>query len=179
VSAGVESDWSPAFRTKLAAAVEEVHDAPLYSDPFMTGIGRLTYGGKTRILSFRAEGFAKFTPNDYVGMTLVVRSSENTATKLQVPYLPTVEAVGTYTHAFPFGAVAAVQVLYQGQRETDLVVSQKLAGFFLVDLGAEYDLFSSFKLFLKLQNITNKRYELWKGYQAPPFLFSAGASFRW
>lgn len=179
VSAGVESDWSPAFRTKLAAVVEEVHDAPLYSDPFMTGIGRLTYGGKTRILSFRAEGFAKFTPNDYVGMTLVVRSSENTATKLQVPYLPTVEAVGTYTHAFPFGAVAAVQVLYQGQRETDLVVSQKLAGFFLVDLGAEYDLFSSFKLFLKLQNITNKRYELWKGYLAPPFLFSAGASFRW
>lgn len=177
--AAVESDWSPSFRTKLAAAYEDVYDYPLYSDPLTAGIGWLAYGGKTRILSFRAEGFAKFTPNDYVGTKLVLRSTKNSVTQLAVPYLPAIEFVGTYTHAFPFGLNTSVLATYQGQRETDFVTSRKLAGYFLIDLGADYELFSSLKLFLNLHNITNKRYELWKGYQAPPLLISAGASYRW
>ncbi|HXG37264.1 MAG TPA: hypothetical protein VNL36_00695 [Bacteroidota bacterium] len=177
--AAVESDWSPSLRTKLTAAYEEVYDYPLYSDPLKVGIGQLTYGGKTRILSFRAEGFAKFTPNDYVGTKLLVRSTKNSVTQLAVPYLPVVEVVGTYTHAFPFGLNTSLQATYRGPQETDLVTSQKLAGYFVVDLVADYELFSSLRLFLNLHNITNKRYELWRGYQAPPFLISAGASYRW
>lgn len=175
----LESDWSPSLRTRLDAAYEDVYDYPLYGDTLNTGIGQLIYGGKTRLLSFRAEGFAKFTPNDYVGTKVVIRSTRNSLTERAVPYLPTVEVVGTYTHAFPFGLHTSLQATYHGQRETDLATSRKLGGYLLIGLGADYEPFSSLRVFLNLHNITNKRYEWWRGYPASPFLISAGASYRW
>lgn len=175
----VESDWTPSLRTKLSVLYEDVYDYPLYGDPLKTGIGRFIYTGKTTLLHFRAEGFAKFTSNDYVGAQVRLLSSENSVTGLAVPYLPAFEMVGSYTHAFPFGVSVSTQAVYRHRRETDLAMSQKLSGFFLLDISAEYQPVSWLRVFLNIHNMTDKNYEVWKGYPAPPLLVTGGASVRW
>lgn len=179
VLGAVESDWSPSLRTKFSVSYEYINDYPLYADPFNTGIWQLSYAGKTRLWNIRAEGFAKLTPNDYVSAKVSVNSSKNNITQLSVPYLPEFEIVGSYTHAFPFGLNVSPRASYQHQRETDLTRSQKLPGVFQLGLHADYEPLTALRVFLDLHNITNKRYELWRGYQAPPFLVKGGVSFRW
>ncbi len=179
VLGAVESDWSPGLRTKFSVSYEYINDYPLYADPLNTGIWQLSYGGKTRLWNIRAEGFAKLTPNDYVSAKVSANSSKNSITQLPVPYLPEFEIVGSYTHAFSFGLNVSPSASYQHQRETDLVSTQKLPGVFQFGFYTDYEPIAALRVFLDFHNITDKQYELWRGYRAPPFLVRGGASFRW
>ncbi|MGH2569292.1 MAG: hypothetical protein ACRDGA_13220, partial [Bacteroidota bacterium] len=178
ITFAIESDWSSAVKTQLSARHERVDMYALPADPFGTGIWQFAYAGTT-FLKFQAEGFAKLTPNDYVSATAAVNSTKNSISQGAVPYLPEFELGGSYSRAFPFGVALRSRLSYHHQRETDILLSQKLPGFFLLGVRADYELWSSLRVFLDLHNITDKKYEFWKGYQASPFMLTAGVSVRW
>ena len=174
----VESDWSPVIRTTISASNETVYNYGLMTDPLGSGIWSLSYG-LAKFWSYRAEAFAKLTPNDYVSATVTVNSTEGAPGGRAVPYVPKFETAASYTHWFPFGLSVSPTISYQGVREAGFAVSQELPGFFLAGLRAEYEPIVPLTVFVDLHNISNKKYELWKGYQAPPFMVTGGLSFRW
>ncbi|MCX8020041.1 MAG: TonB-dependent receptor [Chitinophagaceae bacterium] len=55
----------------------------------------------------------------------------------------------------------------------------EVGGFFLLNAYAEYEFGKQVRLFMDLQNITNKTFFEINGYNAIPFLASGGLSFRW
>jgi len=179
IGLAVESDWTEDVRTKFNVSYQYVNDYGLYIDPLGTGIGTLNYAGKTTLWQYQAEGFAKLTPNDYVSGKVSVNSTDNSVTALAIPYIPEFEVGGSYTHWFPYNIGVSPSVSYTGRRETGSVVSQQLPGYFLFGVRAEYEPVIPLSVFIDLHNITNKKYELWKGYQAPPFMITGGVSFRW
>jgi hypothetical protein len=174
----VESDWSNTLRTRFSVTNEQIENYAFPADPLGTGVWSFSYG-LAKFWKYQAEGFAKLTPNDYVSGKLVLNSSKNTGPDLAVPYVPELEAAGSFTHWFPFGISVSPSVTYQGVRETNTGISQEVPGFLLVNFRSEYEPISMLKIFIDLHNVTNKKYELWKGYQAPPFMISGGLSFRW
>jgi hypothetical protein len=175
----IESDWADEVKTRLSATYANVNDYGLYTNPFSNGMFYLDYRGKTRLLNYQAEGFAKLTPNDYVAVKVLVHSTKNDLFQAAVPYLPQFELGGSLTHWFPFGLGLTPSVSYLHRRETDVVGSRTLPEVFLVGFNAEYDPVSQLRLFVRLHNITDAKYELWEGYQAPPFMITGGLSFRW
>ncbi len=175
----VESDWNSILRTTTSVSYERVNDLALLVDPAGIGFFQLFYGGVTELWNFRTESFAKLTPNDYVTATLSINASKNNVTQLSVPYLPDFELIGSYTHRFPVGIAVVPNLRYLDTREVGFLTSRQLPGHLLLGLQAEYEPISTVRLIIEIENMLDKRYELWKGYQGAPFLVSGGLSFRW
>jgi hypothetical protein len=175
----VESDWSTMVRTTTSVSYERVYDLALLEDPAGIGFTQLQYGGATDLWNFKTESFAMLTPNDYVTATLSINATKNSMTQLSVPYLPDFELVGSYTHRFPVGIALVPNFRYNHTREVGFLASQQLPGYLLLGLQAEYEPISTLRLIVEIDNMLDKRYEVWKGYQGAPFLVSGGLSFRW
>ena len=179
LSGGVETDWDDVWRSRFTARLQSVEDFPLYSDSARQGIGMFLYGGKTTIASYRGDVFAKFSPNSYFALALVVNSSENTVKGGTVPYLPGFEASVVYSYGFPFGLTVAPRVNFVDQRTIDVIGKARVAEYLLVGLHVEYAVFGTFNLFLDINNLTDRKYDEWRGFRAPPLLMHLGLNVRW
>lgn len=174
-----QAHWSEQLKTKVSVEAKSSRDYPLYADSTSQGMWLLAYGGTTTVVNYKGELFAKFSPNDYFASALVMSPSRNSVTGKGIPYLPDVELSATYSHEFPAGvSVTGDLTFFRGQVD-NVVNASTLKGALLLDARAEYRMLSFLRTFLELRNITNERYELWKGYQAFPFTMAVGLTAVW
>ncbi len=68
---------------------------------------------------------------------------------------------------------------YHSQRATSSTLDDPLEVYQLFNLKINKNLNDNFKVFLEGNNLTNSRYEIWKGYREPGINGLLGLSFRW
>lgn len=171
--------WSKTLRSAVSVEAKSILDFPMYADSASRGVWVLAYGGATTLIVYKGELFAKFSPIDYFGSALVVNSSENSLTGRGIPYMPEVEASASYTHDFPFEVSLSGDLTFFHSRIDNVIHASSSSGELLLDVRAEYRILSSLRTFMEVRNLTNARYELWKGYQAFPFTMAVGLTAVW
>lgn len=129
------------------------------------------YDGMTSIFSVTGEGQWKPTNAELFSAKLTLRSSENTALESALPYLPEYELQGLYTYTFPFGLALSAAVSIVGNRETN---GSTLPSYAVPSLSAEYAITRDFGVFLSAENLFDRKYQKWEGYDEQPFFIIAG-----
>ena len=142
-------------------------------------MGRFFYSGTTTLASYRVDLFAKFSTNSYFAFALTVNSAKNSVTQGKIPYVSDFEVASWYRHTFPFGLIVSPRLNFVERRSVDVLSGARLPEFWLAGLRLEYALWAPFDVFLDLQNLTDRKYEEWRGYRAAPFMMHAGISYRW
>ncbi|MEX1275354.1 MAG: TonB-dependent receptor [Bacteroidota bacterium] len=176
----LETDWDAVWRTRFSSRYQSIKGHPLYTDLLASpGMGRLFYGGTTTLAAYRTEVFAKFSANSYFAFGLTVQSTKNSVTEGRIPYVSDFEIAGSYYHTFPFGLTVSPRLQFVDRRVVDIVSGAKLPEYWLAGLRLEYALWSPLDVFLDLHNLTDRKYEEWRGYRAAPFMMHAGISYRW
>lgn len=175
----LESEWSDVVVTRLAVRWEQWNDEPLYADTSGLGVWSLFYQGATTRLEAELEAFANLSPNDYVAVSVIGRSSRITETSIAVPYAPEAEVSLSYRHEFAFGVDLLARVSVFGRRNAQLDREEFLGGYAIAGLRLEYSPLAPLAVFVDADNLLDVRYEVWKGYRAHPFLLTAGVSYAW
>ncbi len=180
ITGSVETDWNEVWRSRFSARYQSIKGHPLYTDLFASpGMGRFFYSGTTTLASYRVDLFAKFSTNSYFAFALTVNSAKNSVTQGKIPYVSDFEVASSYRHTFPFGLIVSPRLNFVDRRSVDVLSGAKLPEFWLAGLRLEYALWAPFDVFLDLQNLTDRKYEEWRGYRAAPFMIHAGISYRW
>ncbi|MBI5464256.1 MAG: TonB-dependent receptor, partial [Ignavibacteriales bacterium] len=96
----------------------------------------------------------------------------------QVPYMPGIEVSSWFNHKFSDGFETYAAAKAIGGRTSSLS-GNTLPAAAIVDVGAEYRIVESMSVTIELRNVTNQRYELWRGYAAVPLTMSVYATLRW
>jgi outer membrane receptor protein involved in Fe transport len=65
------------------------------------------------------------------------------------------------------------------RRRVDVFGGNSIPAYLLLGLRTEYGVLQRINIFVDVQNLTDRRFEVWRGYRADPFMISAGASYRW
>jgi hypothetical protein len=179
VTALLETDWSPVWRTRLSIRYQSIRDLPLFTGSGVRGIWMTDYRGTTRIGTYRGDLFAKFTANSYFTVSAEINDNKNTATEWKVPYLPDVRLTGGAQLEVIPDLTVCPTLQYVGMRVPDLFVAGKLSGYFSANLHAEYSVIRAFSVALDVLNLTNARYEEWSGYRSVPLTVTGGLTLRW
>ena len=175
----LESEWSDVVVTRLAIRWEQWKDEPLYADTAGVGVWSLFYSGATTRLEAELEAFANLSPNDYVAVSVIGRSSRITETSVAVPYVPEAEVSLSYRHAFAMGIDLLARLSVFGRRNIRLDREEFLGGYAIAGLRAQYSPLEPLAVFVDVDNLLDVHYEVWKGYRAHPFLVTAGVSYSW
>jgi len=176
---GVESSWSSEMRTRFSIKWQSSVDQPLYSDIPSKGIWFLVYEGRTTKTSFSAEIFAKFLANDYFASKVSVNLTRISITGGEVPYIPLVEVSGSYTRSLTEQIRVTSTLALVVQRKDNVVNASTLGNIVLLGARGEYQALNQVSLYLDVQNLLDRKYEFWRGYQEIPLVLSAGLSFHW
>ncbi len=179
ISSGLESEWSDKLRTRVSMEFRRLTDEPLYDDPSDSGIGLLTYGGTTTIAAAQVNAVANITPIDYFGIAFAVRSGRNDRINAEVPYLPSVEFSAHYRHEFPVDLALSAEIGTYSQRRAAASVNRGVPAGFWTGLKAEYDGVERMTLFLNIENMLNRKDQVWRGYRIEPLRLDLGISYRW
>jgi hypothetical protein len=181
ISGGVEFETLNRGSGRVYIKYQRVRDFPVYVDPSTTPLPDwdLFYAGITRFLSLNGEVLVNLTDADRVSGSARLLSSENSATKDRVPYLPLVQITSEYSHQFLFGLTTRVAGRFIGRRSIDFRDALHLNSFFLLGASAEYKVTRNFGVFVQLNNIFDERYSYWNLYQEVPFSAMGGITARW
>ena len=179
ISGGTESVWANDFTTRILFGYQQSSDIPLYDDSPESGIGTLVYGGTTTMASIRFDGVAYITPNDYFALALTARSTQNDHIGGSVPYRPGFEGSVQYRHRFPVEVSVTASLSAYGSRRATAFADRRAAGGFWSALKTNYEGISRLTLFLNLENLLDRRDEVWRGYRVEPFRVEIGLSYRW
>ncbi len=189
LSGGLQFETSKRGSGRVYFKYQRVRDFPAYVDPSTLAYIQivpvpyrdwdLSYSGITRFLSFNGELFVHVTDADRLSGAISLLSSENSSTKKQVPYLPSVQITSDYSHQFPFGLTTRISGRFVGRRSIDLSELEHLNSFFLLGASAEYRIAKNFGVFFQLNNIFDEHYSLWSRYQEIPFSAMGGITARW
>jgi hypothetical protein len=179
VSGVLETDWDEVWRTRLSARYQSVRDYPLYTEGGMGGIWSTVYQGTSSLMNYQADLFANFDSNSYFALTAAWNVTKNSTTQLKIPYIPEFQITGMYTRTILPGLSVSPWLSFVGRRAADLSGGARLPSYLLTGLKADYSGLGSLHLFVDVQNVTDKKYEEWRGYRAAPFLISVGTSYHW
>lgn len=179
VFGAVETDWDEVWRTRFSARYQSIQDYPLYRESGVKGIWDLFYGGRTTINTYSADLFAKFRSNGYFALTIALHSTKNSFSQSRIPYLSDFEITGAFSYWFPFGFHIAPSLCFIDRRNVDILSGARLPEYWLIGMKMEYDLVASLRMFVDVQNATDRKYEQWRGYRALPFVVTGGLSYRW
>ncbi|MFZ1976397.1 MAG: tetratricopeptide repeat protein [Bacteroidota bacterium] len=175
---GVESQWSDGLKSRVTAGVESSSDYLFFAQS-PQGVWEVIPSGRTTLLTFRAEMVAKFLANDYFASGIILRSAENSTFGSSLPYKPKIEWTGLAEHRFLSVFKISTTFRLLGSRRSDILNEEYLPAFFVLNVSGEYYLLQTLAMQLDLMNVTNKRYELWRGYQEFPLTCSIGLKYRW
>lgn len=178
-SSGIESEWSDKLRTRISMEFRRLTDEPLYDDSSDSGIGSLMYGGTTTIAGAQVDAVANITPIDYFGIAFAVRSGRNDLINAEVPYLPSVELSAHYRHEFPVNVTLTADIGAYSERRAAAFVDRVAPGGFWAGLKAEYDGIERMTLFMNIENLLNRKDQVWRGYRIEPLRVDVGISYRW
>ena len=176
--AGIESQWSDGLQSRIAAGVESSSDYLFFAQS-PQGVWEVIRSGRTTLLTFRAEMVAKFLANDYFASGIIFRSAENSTFGSSLPYKPKIEWDGLAEHTFLPVLKVSTTFRFMDTRRWEIGNEEYLPAFFVLNVSGEYYLLQTLVMQLDLMNVTNKRYELWKGYQEFPLTCSIGLRYRW
>jgi outer membrane cobalamin receptor len=133
-----------------------------------TGFWDVDYSGTTRIFGLDAEVSATLTPESYALVSLAWRNTENSFTGQPLPYAPGFQAGATYRHTFPLGVTLQTDLNIYGSQFADLAASQRITGYTIWDIRAEYEIIPLFAVGAGFQNILDQSFERWRGYAGVP-----------
>lgn len=180
VLALLDTDWDEVWRSRFSVNYQSMKGHPLYTELLAApGIGRFFYSGTTTLAAYRTDVFAKFSANGYFAFGLAVHSTKNSVTQGKIPYVSDFEISSSYHHTFPFGLTVAPRLQFVDRRPVDVVSGARLPEYWLAGLRMEYSVRQPLDVFLDLDNVNNRNYEVWRGYRAAPFMMHAGISYRW
>jgi len=137
------------------------------------------YQGTSSLMNYQADLFANFDSNSYFALTAAWNVTKNSTTQLKIPYIPEFQTTGMYTRTILPGLSVSPWLSFVGRRAADLSGGRRLPSYLLMGLKADYAGLGSLHLFVDVQNVTDKKYEEWRGYRAAPFLVSVGTSYHW
>lgn len=176
---GLESDWSPEVRTRLAIEAGTARDLAMIVDTAGRGVARWMYGDAS-YASVQAECIAKMRGNDYFSATVIMRSTRNGISGLSIPYWPSFEARASYTAQVTPELTVRSSLQVVGSRESGWSgPSSRIAGYAVVDVAGTYAILPTLSLWAEMANLSNTVYQHWKGIQEPPFRLSAGIALAW
>jgi outer membrane cobalamin receptor len=175
----IETDWNEVWRTRFSARYQSIRDLPLYNEPFGQGIGSFVFVGRTRIATYQADIFAKFSANSYFTVSVAVNSTKNLITNAKIPYVSDFELSASWLYTFPFGLAVTPRANFVDRRNIDVFSGANMPEYWLFGVRAEYPIFERLGAFIDLHNLLDRNYDEWRGYRATPFLMQAGLSFRW
>jgi TolA-binding protein len=175
---GLESQWNPAIRTRIAAGVESSSNYILFAKDTM-GVWNAVPSGRTTLLTFQAEMVAKFTANDYFASGIIFHSMNSSYFGSTLPYSPKFEWNGLAAHSFSSDLKASANFRLLGRRTTEFGSDDHLPAFFVVNISGEYALLRTLQVRLDVMNVTDTRYALWDGYQEFPFTCAIGLRYWW
>jgi len=178
-SFGLQVNLGKKFKAKVATNYFRVRDYPTYQDSARLRVWNVLYSGTSSILRFTAEGDYNITNEGRLSGTFTFRSSENSWTEKELPYLPNIEFGLFYQHLFPFGLTLNASMTYIGTRYIDLNNKEQLQPYLLMDFKGEYQILRYFGVFLYFRNLLNQTYYIWDNYSEIPFSVLGGISFRW
>jgi hypothetical protein len=176
---GVESHWTEAIRSRVSLNVKSARDLPMFSDSSRQGVWTLEYGGQARIVTFCAEMVAKLNSNDYFASNILLRSTNDSFLGGKIPYTPAIEAWCSATHRFGTTMAACADVRVAGERTTDLAGSVVLPKYAVVDVSGEYTPTDFLRLRVEIKNLTDSKFETWRGYREFPFTMQVDAQIKW
>ncbi len=176
---GVESDWNRAIRSRVSFSVKSIEDLAMFSDLSRPGIWTLEYGGQKTIVTFCAEMFAKLESNDYFASNIKLRSTKDSFWGNRIPYIPAIEAGCYASHRFGAAIVASANVRFVGERKADLAGSATVSRYVVVDVSGEYTPLDFLKLLIEIKNLTDARYEIWRGYREFPLTIHVALQVKW
>jgi hypothetical protein len=176
---GIESNWTEAVRSRVSLNVKSASDLPMFSDSSLQGVWMLVYGGRARIVTFCAEMVAKLNSNDYFASNILLRSTYDSFLDGKIPYTPAIEAWCSALHRFGITMAVSADVRFAGERTTDPAGSAVLSKYAVVDVSGEYTPLEFLKLTVGIKNLTNTKFETWRGYQEFPFTMHVDAQIKW
>lgn len=179
VTGALETNWSEYVRTRFSYHYQEIEGYNLLTDVASPGIWNFFYGGKTTIATFQTDLFAQVYPNGYFTVALAVNSTKNSVTQDRVPYVSDFELSASYSYTFPFGLRIEPRANFVDRRNVNVFNSAKLPDYLLLSVRSEYAVIMPLSIVLDLHNILDRKYELWRGYQAPPFMIALGLAYKW
>jgi len=179
---GIESNWNEMVRSRLSFGVKSISDLTMFSeflDSSRHGVWTLAYNEHITIITFRAEMVAKFESNDYFASTIMLRSIKDSFLGKQVPYFPAIEAQCRASHRFRTAIVVNADVRFIGERQADLIGISKVSGYTVLDVSSEYAPLDFLRLLIGIKNMTDARYEMWRGYREFPLTMYVTAQVKW
>ncbi|MFZ0389583.1 MAG: TonB-dependent receptor [Calditrichia bacterium] len=131
--------------------------------------------GKIRLLEWQIRGSGKISEKWLANTWLTLRQSDvksggpNMADVEgnEVPYFPKVTAGGALRFKFYREHEFAVSFDYTGERYDDPSNSNRLDGYFLLNARMRFMITENIRLQLSGNNLFDKSYELWRGFEAP------------
>ena len=179
IAGALETDWNEVWRTRFSARYRSVRDYALLSELVPPGIWSMVYSGSTTLTTYAVDVFAKFNSNDYFGVTAALNSTECSVTEDKIPYVPDLEITGVLAQSIVPGWSVSPWMRFVDRRRVDVFGGKSIPAYLLLGLRTEYGVLQRINIFVDVQNLTDRRFEVWRGYRADPFMISAGASYRW
>ncbi len=176
---GVESDWNEIVRSRVSLGVKSISDLTMYSDSSRQGVWTSVYNGNVTIITFCAEMVAKFESNDYFASTIMLRSIKNSFLGKRIPYFPLIEAGCRVSHRFKTAIVVSANVRFVGEQQTDFIEKSKISGYTVINVSGDYAPLDFMKLSFGIKNLTDARYETWKGYPEFPLTMYVTVQVKW
>jgi len=176
---GVESDWNEMVRTRVSFGVKSISDLTMYSDSSRQGVWMSVYSGNVKIITFCAEMVAKFESNDYFASTIMLRSIKDSFLGKQIPYFPTIEAGCRVSHRFKTAIVVNADARFVGQQQADLIGKSVVSSYTAIDVSGEYAPLDFLELSIGIKNLTDARYEMWRGYKEFPLTMYGTVQVKW
>jgi hypothetical protein len=176
---GVESDWNEMVRSRVSFGVKSINDLTMFSDSSRQGVWTSAYNEHVTIITFCAEMVAKFESNDYFASTIMLRSIKDSFLGKRIPYFPTIEAGCRASHRFRTAIVVSADVRFVGEQQADLIGKSTVSGYTAIDVSGEYAPLDFLRLLIGIKNLTNARYETWRGYQEFPLTMYVTVQVKW
>ncbi|RPI06241.1 MAG: hypothetical protein EHM64_03600 [Ignavibacteriae bacterium] len=176
---GVESNWTDDVRSRVAINVKSINNLPLFSDSPRQGIWMLAYGGRATIVTFCAEMVAKLNSNDYFASNILLRSAKDSFLVGKIPYTPELEAWCSITHRFGPQITVSADLKFAGERTTDLAGRTTLPKYAVIGVKSDYTPFEFIKLSAGITNLTDSKFETWRGYREFPLTAHASVQLIW
>jgi hypothetical protein len=176
---GIESNWTETITSRVSLNVKSARDLPMFSDSSRQGIWMLAYGGQTRIVTFCAEMVAKLNSNDYFASNILVRSTHDSFPDGKIPYTPAIEAWCSAIHRFGTVAAVSAAIRFEGKRTTDFAGTAMLSKYAVIDVSGEYSPFNFLRLIAGIKNLTDSKFETWRGYREFPLTMQVDVQIKW
>ncbi len=190
--AGVEIFSVKNFRTRVVGFYRNTKDAIVYTSDPVTFVSKYLNAGKQT--NYGAELEAVYNRNKISITANYTYTNGKTTAAFDGTGAPIGKDTSYYNlyripkHAFNLSiGVQATKKLF-GSTQVHMVSKrdefvyagspEKLEGYFTIDLYGEYKFYKTFKFFLDLKNITDKKYFDFVGFNTRRFNFNAGISFQ-